>query len=170
VMEVRGDRASGSGHAAFAKEAGDWKLDRFGSDFVRATFRTAVANVETKPFTTPSVRHCFARAADTLPDRRVRTLFDFALQNDPRARNLLNDIAEKCPDALAEALTEELIDALKKKGHRSPAFIRCARRDLLFNLSASGLAREALKGQVTEIGGYALKVLATEVRKGCEGK
>ncbi len=170
VLTVRGARATGSGHAAFAKEAGDWKLDRFGSDFVRATFRTAVANIDTKPFTTASVRRCFAKAADTLPNRRVRTLFDYALQNDPRARDLLNDIADKCPDALADALTEQVVDGLRKQGDLSAAYIRCVERNLHFNLTISGLAREALKGRVTEIGTYALAAVVKQVRKGCKGK
>ncbi len=100
----------------------------------------------------------------------MRTLFDYALQNDPRARDLLNDIAEKCPDALADALTEQVVDGLRKKGHQSAAYIRCVERDLHFNLTISGLAREALKGQVTEVGRYAIAAVVTQVRKGCKGK
>ena len=74
------------------------------------------------------------------------------------------------PCSLAAGLTEQVVDGLRKQGDLSAAYIRCVERDLHFNLAISGLAREALKGRVTEIGAYALAAVVKQVHKGCKGK
>jgi hypothetical protein len=158
------------GHASFAREAGTWKLDRYDDDMVRAAIDTAVQNVSGGLVGTPAIRSCFAKQTKALSAGKAREFFALAVRGDPRFRKVGNDLLAKCPDELAEAVTDRIIDALAESGKRSAAFRRCARRELRFLLSVTGLAKETLKGNTDWAGTAALQGLVAGVRKNCRGK
>jgi hypothetical protein len=170
TLTFTGGRLAGtSGHASFAREAGDWKLDRYDDDMVRAVIDAAVQSVDGGLVATPAMRTCFAKQTKALSAADVREFFVLSMRGDPRFRKLGNGLLAKCPDELAEVVADRIVDALEAAGERSPAFRRCARRELRGLLGVTKLGKYALKGNTDWASTAALQGLVLGVNKACSG-
>jgi hypothetical protein len=155
--KVKGDEASVSveyagsvvkgryGTLEFVREGDVWKLDKVGSDFVRATAVVSVRALSTGALSVPEVQQCVARQTLKLSDAAVRkyvyALFRLDQDAGPAALRLVN----KCPKQVAIYVAEELALGLKTQGY-SRRYVECAQPRLEGYMALTGIAPNVLSG------------------------
>lgn len=186
AVEVDGERAAvelrqaggpadgAGGHATFVREGETWKLDRFEDDYVRSILGESIvaagAAGGTGAFTEPSLRDCMVDRVETLPAPAVRRILWATLNPDrDAAYAALNAQLAKCPDELATYVTDQLVEGVFA-GKGSPAFLRCARRELRALLSLTDLTELALRGNSSGAGSAAIGGLVLGVQRNCGGR
>lgn len=141
-LNYRGQR--GRGHLAFVEQAGRWKADRYGDDFLRATLQTAVQGTTSGAFSGEAMHRCMAGKVAGLPAATVRTYLYKATRQDPDARTTFVDLAARCPVPLARFVAHRLMDAVKKQG-KSAADLRCIEGTMAHVLVLKPLVQSALQ-------------------------
>jgi len=174
VRQVGGEADGLGGHEEFVREGAAWKLDRFELDYLRSVMTTSIAvagkSKGTGALTEPTLRRCMLAHVETTRPSQLRTFIGAAIRKDPKAADMANELAEKCPDELATYVTNAIVKALVKSGKSTPGFVRCAKRQLRGFLSLTELAATALKGNTSPATTAALQGIAMGVRQNCKGK
>ena len=174
VRQVGGKGDGLGGHEEFVREGPAWKLDRFELDYLRSVMTTSIAvagkSKGTGALTEPTLRRCMLAHVETTRPSQLRTFIGASIRKDPKAEDMAIKLAEKCPDELATYVTNAIVKALVKDGKQSPAFVRCAKRQLRGFLSLTQLAGTALKGNTSDATTAALQGIAMGVRQNCKGK
>jgi hypothetical protein len=172
-LRAEGGKIDGAGgHATFKREGTTWKLDRFEDDYIRSNLTTSIkvaaAAGGTGALSDPALGACMLHNAQTMPAAKARA-FLFAALNPNRAQavKLGNRQIEQCPDELAGYVATRLANGLFRDRGASPAFVRCAKRELRGLLSLTDLASTALRGNTSDAGTAALAGLAQGVEDTC---
>lgn len=150
-----------AGTLELAREGGAWRVDRGGSDFLRSLLVAGAGKPGDSGLATSApVRRCMQKQFAALSDSAIRRFTLLASSRDRRLQRATLRLVERCPAAVADYLAAELVRALRSEG-RSPAFLRCMRRELRAYLTLTGLGPRALRGNADDavtaaIGGVAL--------------
>lgn len=171
---VRGERATAqvevppgdglariAGTIELAREGGAWRVDRSDSDFLRSLLVAGAGKPGDRGLATSApVRACMQKQLAALSDDAVRRFAQLASSRDRSLQRATLRLVERCPAAVADYLSAELVRALRGEG-RSPAFLRCMRRELRTYLTVTGLGPRALRGNADDavtaaVGGVAL--------------
>ncbi len=170
AVAIKGGQLGGSsGHLELVREGGDWLVDRFGDDYLRSMFLTAIEKVDEGALATPAMKACVGGQAEELSNRRIREVTHDAIVGGEALIQALLPMAENCPEALAEYGAKEISDALFESGKRSPAFIRCIRRELETGFLLTGIAPDLIGENPDSSAVLGLEVLAANAKKSCKG-
>lgn len=169
-MRIEGGKADGlEGHVVFADVDGEWKLDRFETDYLRSVFDVSIERVDEGIVAYDSMRTCMSRQLDREGDAFLRTLTWDSMTDQKKAEEKTIGLAEKCPGPLAEAVANEITGGLLESGKSSPAFSRCAGDEFAAFIELLDLGPDLIRGKV-DFGTIAvLEGLAAGVRKNCSG-
>lgn len=181
---VHGDRATAqvevppgdglgriAGTLELAREGGAWRVDRGDDDFLRSLLVAGAGKPGDRGLATSApVRRCMQKQFAGLSDDAVRRFTKLASSRDRRLQAATLRLVERCRAAVADYVAVELVRALRREG-RSPAFLRCMRRELRTYLTLTGLSTRALRGNADDavtaaIGGVALGAQRTCMRAG----
>jgi hypothetical protein len=167
-----GERDGLGGHYTFTREGRSWKLDAFEDDVVRATLVRSAEEAGqaggTGAFTYAPLRACVTKKFQSMPIEDARAFLFAGLRKAASAKKLGNALIAGCPDELAGYVADGLANGLAKDHSR--AYVDCMRRQLTGLLMATGLAKEALKGNTNGAGTAALKGLALGADRTCAKK
>lgn len=160
------------GHYAFTREGTTWKLDGFEDDAIRATMVAAIGQAGkgegTSAFTYAPLRSCVRERVPAMAPAKLRAFVGASLRRDSKeATRLGNGFLQQCPRELAAYAADRIVDVFAEDTDRSPAFVRCARRELRALLWATGLTKDVLKGNVNDMSTAALQGLLLGVNKAC---
>ena len=170
VSSVEGGSGDGTtGTLLFAREGGRWKLDRFGTDYLRSAFAAAIKSTDEGALSLPQMKTCLAAKAQKMREAQLRRFIYQSIREDPKVKGTVIELAGKCPEALAEFVSIQIGDALAKEGDK-PAYVRCTKDQLAFLLGVTGLADEALKAGDDDVSAAALRAVLAGADKNCKGK
>lgn len=163
----RGQLAGTSGHIGLVREGNRWLLDRFGDDFLRSTLLTAIERVDEGALAIRPMKVCMGGQIEDLDAARIREITHHAIVGGEALVEDLLPFAENCPEALAEYGAKEISDALVESGKRSPAFIRCIRKELETGFLLTGIAPDLI-GENPDFGAVlALEGIAASAKQRC---
>jgi hypothetical protein len=167
TVRVPEGKLEGAGGGLEFAEEGAWKLDRFGTDYLRSAFLTGVQTTDTGALATPQVRRCFAQQVEQLPEAKLRRFSYQAIRDDKKgAMKLLLKLASDCPNALAIYVADAITDGMEEQG-RPKAYVRCMRRGIRDLVAVTGLGPQVLKGNINGAGKSALMGLVAGVDANC---
>lgn len=150
-----------------AREGGAWRVDRSGADFQRSLLVASAGKPGEEGLASSApVRRCMRAQFAALPEPAVRRFTRLASSGDRRLQPATLRLVERCPAAVADYVAVELVRALGRDG-RSPAFLRCMRRELRVLLTVTGLGPRALRGNSSDAGTAALSGLALGAQRAC---
>lgn len=164
-----GQLRGSSGHVELVREGNRWLLDRFGDDYLRSTFLTAIEKVDEGALAIPAMKACVGKQVADLNAKRLRRISYAAITGGEEMVEGLLPLAENCPEALAEYGATEIADALSEDGKRSPAFIRCIREEVEDGLLLTDIAPDLI-GENPNFGAVlALEGIAAGATQSCSG-
>jgi len=170
VRVADGKYEGAGGELEFAKEGEAWKLDRYGTDYLRSTFLTGAQATETGALSVPEVRQCFGKQIEKLSEAKLRRFSYQAMRDENKnAYKLLLKMAEECPHVMAIYVADALTDGMEKEG-KSKAYVRCMRRGISNFVAVTGLGPMVLKGNLNGANEAALMGLVSGVDAQCAGK
>jgi hypothetical protein len=172
IVQQGGDHDGLGGHYTFTREGRSWKLDAFEDDLVRTALVVSADEAGQGggdgALTYAPLRACMTKKFQSMPIDDARAFLIESLNKTPKAKKLANDVLASCPNQLAGYVADRLANGLGE-GH-SQAYVDCMRRELNGLLLATGLAKEALKGNTSGAGTSALGGLALAANKACAKK
>ena len=170
VSSVEGGSGDGTrGTLLFAREGGSWKLDRFGTDYLRSAFAAAIKSTDEGALSLPEMKTCLAAKAKKMRESQLRRFIYQSIRDDPKVKATTIALAGKCPEPLAKFVAMQIGDALAKDG-KKPAYVRCMKEQLAFLLGVTGLADEALKAGDDDLSATALTAVVSGADKNCKDK
>jgi hypothetical protein len=170
AVAIEGGQLEGSsGHVELVREGDRWLLDRFGDDYLRSVFLTAIERVDGGALATPAMKACVGGQAEELGNGRIREITHDAIVGGEALIQALLPLAENCPEALAEYGAKEISDALFESGKRSPAFIRCIRKELETGFLLTGIAPDLIGENPDSSAVLGLEALAASAKQSCQG-
>lgn len=148
IVTVGGDTDGTDGTWSMVDDDGQWQLDRLEDNFLRASFRVSVVNVDEGLFSSEPLRKCMLDGIDDLDPEKLRRFIYLAARDDkPKGLDLGNSIAEQtCPSQLAGYVADVLADQVIAGQGASKAVVECARRELKPLLLVTGLSTKVLNG------------------------
>lgn len=156
-----------AGTLELAREGGAWRVDRSGDDFLRSLLVASAGKPGDRGLAASApVRRCMQKQFAAISDQAVRRLTTLASSRDPRLRRATLRLVGRCPVAVADHVAAELVRALRREG-RSPAFLRCMRRELRTYLAVTGLGTRALRGNASDAGTAAIGGVALAAQNIC---
>jgi hypothetical protein len=162
-----------TGHVAFVRDGRTWKLDRYESDYLMSIYRVsadlAAQRGDNKALAYAPLRRCMAQRVAEAPEQQMRRFVLGAARHDPAAMRQANRFLESCPKELSAYVAKTIADSLAQDGH-TDAFLNCMRRRMAVYLQATGLAKDALKGNTSDAGTSAIGGVALAVQKQCIAK
>jgi hypothetical protein len=168
AVRIAGGELGGvAGHLEFAKEGDEWRLDRYGDDYLRSNFLVAIGKADEGAFRIESMKSCVGGQVEQLPAARLRQISNDSASDDKAFFEDLRTLSEKCPRALAEYGARELTDPLYETGKRSPAFIRCVREEIESYLLLTDITPQLLGEKPDEIAVAALAGIVEGSKKNC---
>lgn len=170
AMRFEGGEADGiAGHLLFVERDDGWKLDRFETDYLRSVFAVSIDKVDEGVVSTPEMKACMGTQLDRQGDAFLRTLTFDSLTDEKRAEAKTIGLAEACPGPLADAVADEITEALIDSGQRGPAFVRCAHDEFAAFLELLGITPDLIRGKLDFATMAALEGLTAGIRKNCAG-
>jgi len=170
-LRIEGGEADGlTGHVDFAKEGEEWKLDRFGDDYLLSVYEVSMDRVDEGAVSTPSVRACMGKRLAGLDSGALRNLTFVGLTDKAKAEKRLIAIAKECPGPLADYVAGEMLKAFAEAGGHSPAFMRCVRQELPAFIELTGIAGNLIVAEPDFASLAALEGLLVGVQRNCSGK
>lgn len=167
-MRVEGGKSDGlAGHVLFLDVDGEWKLDRFETDYLRSVFDVSIKKVDEGIVSYDSMKNCMSKQLDAKGEAFLRTLTWESMTDTKLAEEKTISLAEKCPGPLAEAVAEEITGGLLESGKSSPAFVHCAREEFAAFIELLDLGPDLIRGKVDFATIAVLQGLASGIRKNC---
>jgi hypothetical protein len=151
---VRTDKGV-TGTLAFAREGRQWKLDDFGTDYLRASLLAGIDQADKGALAEPSMKTCAHKQVTKVGEKELRFWVFSILRKDKYAKRVLLAIAARCPDPLATYVTKEIVDGVDGP----PRYTRCLRRWIGKLLRKSKVSIAALADVESEAGKTAVKAL-----------
>jgi hypothetical protein len=168
VTIVGGDGDGTTGTLLFAREGRRWKLDRFGTDYLRSGFAASIRSTHSGMMSLPAMKTCLTGKAKRMRERPLRKFIYQSIRHDAKVKNTAISLAEKCPRPLAAFVAGELANGLKDRG--GPAYVRCMRTKLAPMLWFTGLSGEALRAGGHDVRSAAIAGLVLPIDKECRRK
>lgn len=157
-----------AGTLELAREGGAWRVDRSGTGFLRSLLVAGAGKPGDSGLATSApVRRCMQKQFAVISDGAVRRFAAMASSRDRRLQPATLRLVERCPAAVADYLAAELVRSLSRDD-RSPAFLRCMRRELRTWLTVTGLGPQALRGNANDAVTAAIGGVALSAQKHCE--
>jgi hypothetical protein len=138
-----------SGHVELVRTAGSWKLDRVGTDFLRAQIASTLLRQIRLTASRPGLhegaaRHCVEERISRIPEHRFRTLAAAATAENADASRPLVDLITFClaqpgtgpsgQSYLRAQLEKQVLSFVRREGGDGAA-LTCARRRLRTEIS-----------------------------------
>jgi len=170
AMRFEGGDADGvRGHLSFVDEEGEWRLDRFESDYLRSVFTVSLKAVDEGVLADPAVQDCMAKRLERQDEQFIRTVMFLSLRDQKESETMTIGLVEECPGQVAGWVADETLAAYTQSGLDDPAFLRCARRELEALLPLLDLGSDVIEADPEPASEAALEGVTLGVQENCEG-
>lgn len=169
AMRFEGGESDGTqGHFRFVDHEGEWRLDRFESDYLRSVFLVGMKAVDEGVVAFPPMQECMARQLERQDEEFVRELMFLSINDQRESEVMTMGLVEECPGPLVGWVTDETLAAFAQIGLDDPAFRRCARAQLEDLLPLLDLGRDVIEADPEPTSEAALEGVTKGVQENCE--